>query len=246
MENPLDHVDHRPWELPERSWLMAQQWRDLLFAHWAVPPEKLEPLVPAGLTLESYGGQAWIGVVPFRMQGIHPRFIPSLPWISAFAELNVRTYVTDGHKPGVLFMSLDAANPLAVAAARRFYHLPYFNAKMSVQRDGDTVTYRSVRTHKNAPEGVFEGTYYPVSDEVYHAEPGSLDQFLVERYCLYTTDKNNQLYRGEIHHPPWGLQKAEAEIKTNTVAPFKLPDTEALLHFTEGVDVVVWAIEKVD
>jgi uncharacterized protein YqjF (DUF2071 family) len=245
MANPLDYVDHRPWALSQKPWMMAQQWRDLLFAHWAIPPEILEPFVPEGLTLERYGGQAWIGVVPFRMQGIHPRFIPPLPWISAFAELNVRTYVTDGEKSGVLFTSLDAANPVAVAAARRFYHLPYFNAKMSVERDGDTVTYRSVRTHRNSPEGVFEGMYYPTS-EVFYAEEGTLDQFLVERYCLYTTDSRGQLYRGEIHHQPWGLQKAEADILTNTVAPFKLPDTEPLLHFTEGVDVVVWAIEKVE
>ena len=141
-------------------------------------------------------------------------------------------------------MSLDAANPVAVSVARRFYHLPYFNAKMSVKRKGDTVTYSSVRTHRNAPEGVFKGTYYPTSD-VYYAGEGSLEQFLVERYCLYASDKKGQIYRGEIHHRPWGLQKAEADIQTNTVAPFPLPKTEPLLHFTEGVDVVVWAVEKI-
>ena len=111
--------------MPSRPWVLAMQWHDLLFMHWPMAPAALRPLVPPPLELDTRDGTAWIGVVPFRMQGVHPHLMPNLPWISAFAELNVRTYVTIGGKPGVWFFSLDAANPLAVRAARLGFRLPY-------------------------------------------------------------------------------------------------------------------------
>src|SRR5579871_2268047 len=115
---------HRPWTLPPRPWAMAMRWHDLAFLHWPVPAQTIRPLIPPALDVDSYDGKAWIGVVPFRMTGVRPRFVPSLPGLSAFPEINVRTYVTTGGKPGVWFFSLDAAHRLAVWTARRTFHLP--------------------------------------------------------------------------------------------------------------------------
>src|ERR1700724_1868255 len=110
MENPLSKLDHRPWPLPRGPWIMAQVWHDLLFAHWPVAPQVMRPLVPASLELDTFEDEAWLGIVPFRMSGVRLRGTPALPYLSAFPELNVRTYVTHGNKPVVWFFSLDATN----------------------------------------------------------------------------------------------------------------------------------------
>ncbi len=253
----LDQLDHRPWPRPVAPWVMAQSWHDLLFAHWPISPDLLRPLVPDILELDTFDGQAWIGVVPFRMSGVRPRGLPSVPWLSAFPELNVRTYVrhpqsakADGDKPGVYFFSLDAANPVAVAIARTVFHLPYFRAKMSVQPQGEDVVYRSLRTHSGVPVGELSGVYGPTGP-VYAAQPGSLDHWLTERYCLYAVSpfhsqpQNDhwRLWRSEIHHAPWPLQPAHADFPINTVAQslgVPLADRPPLLHFARRIDVVVW------
>ena len=226
---------------------MAQTWRDLLFAHWPIAVEALRPLVPAALELDSFGGQAWIGVVPFRMTGIRARWLPPVPWLSAFAELNVRTYVTVGGKEGVYFFSLDAPNPVAVATARRWFHLPYMNATMSCQPDGDAVVYSSRRTHRGAPAAELRARYRP-RGPVALAGPGSLARWLTERYSLYTLDPTERVLRGEIHHAPWPLQPAKAEIATNTMASavgITLPTEAPLLHFARRLDVVLWSLRPV-
>src|SRR5262249_16744523 len=160
--------------------------------------------------------------------------VPPLPWLSAFAEINVRTYVTLDGRPGVWFFSLDAANPLAVRAARLGFRLPYYDARMQYTRDGTDVTYASTRTHPLAPPAAFSASYRPAGP-VYRAAAGSLEHWLTERYCLYAADRHGHAWRGEIHHLPWPLQPAEAEIDHNTMAaPLRLdlPDRPALLHFT--------------
>src|SRR6267378_5798420 len=179
----LQQVAHRPWPLPAGPWVMAQIWHDLLFAHWPVDAALLRPLVPPQLQIDTFGGQAWLAVVPFRMTGVRLRGTPPLPWLSRFPELNVRTYVTYGGKPGVYFFSLDADNAPAVWAARTFYHLPYFQAAMTVQGRADGI-YHSSRRHSRAAE--FGGHYRPVS-EVRLSAKGSIEHWLTERYCLYTT-----------------------------------------------------------
>src|SRR5215471_8036474 len=141
----LRHTAHRPFPLPESPWIMVQIWHDLLFAHWPVPPEALRPLVPPELPIDIFEGKGWIAVAPFHMSGVRPRGIPPLPGLSRFPELNVRTYTTLDGKPGVFFFSLDAANLPAVRAARAFYHLPYFHARMKAHVDGDRVAYSSQR-----------------------------------------------------------------------------------------------------
>lgn len=167
------------------------------------------------------------------------RGLPSLPWLSAFPELNLRLYVTRDGKPGVWFLSLDAANPLAVWAARRFFHLPYEHATMTVDVSQAGVDYRSVR--RPAPVA-FDASYRP-TEAPYTSNPGSLDHWLTERYCLYSQDSRGRILRCEVHHRPWPLQRAEAVIRRNELLKphgVLLPDAKPLLHFAARLEVVVW------
>lgn len=241
-------INHRPWPLPKGPWVMAQSWDNLLFANWPVEPSLLRDLIPAPLALDLYEGMAWISIVPFEMNRIHARGVPPIPGTSDFPELNVRTYVSFDGKTGVFFFSLDAANRLAVAAARRFFHLPYFNAEMTVDKQpNDLIRYSSTRTHPDAPPARFIGSYRPVS-EVFHSRPGTVEHWLTERYCLYASDPKGNLYRGDIHHLPWPLQHAEADIAENTVCDslnLPLSDTKPLLYVSKSIDVVLWALQQV-
>lgn len=235
-------TEHRPWPLPEGPWIGRQSWHDLLFAHWPIKPARLRKFIPPALTLDEYEGWSWVGVVPFRMSGVTFRGLPSLPWVSAFPELNVRLYVRHMNKPGVWFLSLDATNPLAIWAARRFFHLPYQKARMALRREGDTIEYTSGRAGAR-----FSGTYAPLSN-VYEATPGTLEHWLTERYCLYAEAPDQSIWRCEIHHEPWPLQRARADIRENTMAEHHgivVPPVEPLLHFAERLDVVLWAPERV-
>jgi len=242
MHPAFDHVEHRPWPLPEGRWTWRQSWCDLLFAHWPVEARALRPLVPPELAIQEFDGTSWIGVVPFRMQGVMRRPLPDLPWISAFPELNLRLYVEADGKPGVWFLSLDATNRLAVWAARRFFHLPYFHARMSLEQRSQRFSYRSLRLAE--PRGLaFSTEYEPVSDP-YLSTPGSLEHWLTERYCLYARSPAGRLLRAEVHHQPWPLQRAEASIDRNDLlAPHGLSvaGAPALLHFSRRIDVVVWS-----
>jgi uncharacterized protein YqjF (DUF2071 family) len=225
--------------------MLWQKWHDLLFAHWPLPAETLRPLIPAPLILDTFEGQAWIGVVPFRMTGIRPRYMPPLPWLSAFPELNVRTYVTRDNKPGVFFMSLDATNVIANRLARKFFCLPYKDAAMQLVFKDGWIHYSSERTDKDQTRARFEGRYQPTGD-VYRSIPGTLDHWLTERYCMYPVDPQGRVYRGNIHHPPWPLQPARAEIAVNTMTEplgIRLPDTAPLLHFSREIHMVGWWLE---
>ena len=238
---------HRPWPLPDEPWLMTQTWHDLLFAHWPVDAGHLRSRLPPGLTLDLFDGQAWVGIVPFHMTNVAPRGLPALPWVSAFPELNVRTYVTVHGKPGVHFFSLDASSTLAVAAARALFGLPYFVAEMEVGRSGSAdewVTYRSRRASDGTGPATLVMSYRPTGP-VFHAQPGTLEYFLTERYCLYTVDDDFRARRLEIHHPPWPLQPAEAVIEENTMADaagIRLPAMAPLLHFAKRQDMVAFGM----
>ena len=247
----LGRQEHRPWPLPDRPWLIFQSWQDLLFAHWPIPASQMAELLPAGLALDTYAGEAWVTVVPFRMSGVRPRFLPAAPGLSSFPELNVRTYVkgssAEAERPGVFFFSLDAGSPLAVTMARRFFHLPYFRAQMTCRNEDDSIRFDSRRTHGGAPEADFRAAYRPAGP-VYQAADSSLEQWLVERYCLYSADGAGRIYRAEVHHAPWPLQRAEAEFERNWVAQAHrvfLPDTVPLLHFARRLDVLTWWVEEV-
>jgi uncharacterized protein YqjF (DUF2071 family) len=237
----LRAVAHRPWPMPDAPWVMTQTWHDLLFAHWRVEPAVLRALVPIEFELDLFDGAAWVGVVPFRMTNVGARGVPGVPWLSEFLELNVRTYVRVGARPGVYFWSLDAERMLAVLGARLVLNLPYFVASMSLRRAGDEVAYEARRPGRRPAR--FCGTYGPVGGVV-PPLPGTLEYFLTERYCLYNLDHRDAPYRLDIHHPPWPLQPADAAIVENTMAAaagVRLPGGPPLCHFARRQDMVAWA-----
>jgi uncharacterized protein len=238
----LDEVDHRPWPMPDGPWIMTQTWHDLLFAHWPVDKVALASKLPPALTLDLYDGAAWVGIVPFHMTNVAPRGVPPLPRVSAFPELNVRTYVHVDGRPGIYFFSLDAGNRLAVAVARTMFHLPYFLARMRVADRGGVIHYVSERSW-NDSEANLAVTYEP-SGSIFRPCQSSLEYFLTERYCLYTLDGAGRAARLEIHHPPWLLQPATATFHVNTMAHpvgIRLP-RKAPLHFVKRQDMVAWPL----
>lgn len=240
-------ADHRPWPVPDRHWDMLQTWNDLLFAHWPVDPEALGRLMPQALKPETFDGQAWIAVVPFWMSGVRLHRLPEVPGLSTFAELNVRTYVNISDKRGVYFFSLDAANRIAVETARRWFHLPYLNANMSVRPDGDVIHYTSQRIDRRGAPAELDGWYRPTGD-AYRSDPGTLEHWLTERYCLYTLDGRGRVCRADILHERWPLQRAEAEFSVQTmltshgIVPYDQPP---LLHFAKRLDVAAWTPERI-
>lgn len=242
----LATVIHRPFPLPEGPPVLRQSWSKLLFAHWPLDPAVLRPLIPDVLEVDTFEGSAWVGVVPFAMRKVHPRFTPEMGWLSNFLELNIRTYVKKDGIAGVYFFSLDCNNPVAVTVARTTYHLPYFNARMSLEEQDGLIKYESARHNSDA---LFQANYRPAGEPL-KLSPASLDRFLTERYCLYTTDKRGRCYRGVIHHLMWQLQPAEAEIITDTLSStqlgFALPDTKPLLHYSEYIDTLEWSLKKLD
>ena len=223
---------------------MSMRWCDLLFAHWRADADILRRWLPAGLELDLFEGHAYVGVVPFRMEGVAPRGLPEIPGLHAFPELNLRTYVTVGGKPGVWFFSLDAGQKLAVRVARGLFHLPYFDARMVVEPVGDRVGFSSVRANRSA---AFKSTYRAVGP-TYRSKPGTLESWLTERYCLYAADRAGLIYRGNIAHEPWPLQGAEAEISVNTLGDqwgIAMEGEPEMLHFVRELTVRAWLLERV-
>jgi len=217
---------------------MTQTWENLLFAHWPISPDAMRQVVPPTLELDTYDGKAWLGIVPFDITNFRPRSFPRIRGTSRFAELNVRTYVMVDGKPGVYFFSLDAANIPAVIGARIWFSLPYFFATMSIQRLDNWAHYSHRRLAKPAAE--WRGSYHPTGP-ITPAAPGSLDEWLTERYALYAVTARKHVLRGEIHHLRWPLQPAELQLKVNKMAvPVRLPDVPPLLHYAHRLDVLMW------
>jgi uncharacterized protein len=217
---------------------MAQTWDDLLFAHWPVSADAVRALLPAGLEVDERDGSAWLGVTPFVVTGLRAHGLLPLPRASSFRELNVRTYVSRDGKPGIWFFSLDASSQLAVAAARLLYRLPYFHADILFRRRGTRIMFDSARDEGTA----FSASYEPKGTAA-APSPGTLEEFLTERYCLYV-EHGGRLHRADIHHRPWPLQPVDADIQLNTMPPASLPlDGEPLFHYSARQDVVIWALE---
>lgn len=227
-------------------WVQTQVWNHLLFAHWAVDPAVLRPLIPAGLEVDTFAGRAWVGVVPFWISGLRARGVPAVPGTANFNEINVRTYVRGKGQAGVWFFSLDADNVLAVIGARVLFHLPYFNARITRAVVGEQVTYRSQRIHPGGPAAAFAGLYGPAG-AAFVPQVGSLAHWLTARYRLFSADGRGRLYRAEIRHAPWSLQPAWAEIGRNTMTAgygIVLPDTPPLLHYSRVLRAYFWPLGR--
>jgi uncharacterized protein len=224
---------------------MTQRWNDLLFAHWPVPAAQITPLLPANLAVDTFDGSAWVGIVPFWMDQIRMHRWPEIPGANRFPELNLRTYVREPHSNlgGVYFFSLDAGNPLAVAIARTFFKLPYYWSKMRIDHcDNREFCYSSKRRFAKTPAR-FRARYRSLGQA---SDKQGLEQFLTERYALYTANPGGALFKGNIHHLPWPLERAEAEFELNELPAahgIKLPDTPPLLHYSRELVVYIWALE---
>lgn len=247
-EDVIDRL--APASKPPGCPVMYQRWAYLLFLHWPVPEAMLRPLLPARLTVDTFAGQAYVGLVMFTMTGVRPILLPPVPGLSNFHETNVRTYVHNGGKdPGVWFFSLDAANAIAVKIAQTCFHLPYFYARMSLAAARDTrspgvVDYATERLWP-APTPATAKARYEVTGPARPATPGTLEHFLVERYILYT-ENGGKLKRGRVHHSPYPVQPARVHsVQENLIAAsrIKRPDSDPLVHYASEVKVNIYGIE---
>lgn len=237
----VEETAHRAYPLAQNRWAMGQTWESLVFLHWRIDAGELRPHVPDGLEIDEFDGSAWLGITPFRVTGIRARGLLPIPGFSSLNELNVRTLVraADG-KQGVWFFSLDATSRAAVRTARRVYRLPYFDARLTIEDAGDRIDVECAR--EGVSGKVFSGVFRPTGAPEMPAV-GSLEHFLVERYCLYA-EHAGAVWRAEIHHGPWVLRAGEAEIDLNAIAPFALTG-RPLCHIADRQDVLIWPLEPV-
>lgn len=223
--------------------LLSMRWDDVLFAHWPVDPGVVAPTLPEGLTVDTDDGDAYLGIVAFRMASIRPR---GAPVGRSFPELNLRTYVRSADGPGIYFYNLDADDRIGVTLARALFELPYYRAEMRVDDREDGVRFRSRRTHRDAASARFDATYRPTG-AAEPVEPGSLDAFLTERYRFYTESDSGSLYRGDIEHPPWKVSDATLSIRSNTLFEangFDRPAGEPLVRYSPGSDVTAGRLRR--
>lgn len=226
---------------------MRQHWRDLLLTHWPISPKMLRPHIPSHLQIDTFGHYAWVGVVIFEIDGIYPRGFSTLSLTPKFSEINVRTYVKYDGKPGVYFLSLDVKHWASLFIAKKWYHLPYHPAQVSIQKKGETFHYNSIRKCETKIPIICKGTYTPLP-EVYFPETGTLDYWLTERYCFFSIDKEDNIYCTEIHHPPWPLQKVVTEPCMNSLFSlfhFDLTSVGPISHFSKGVNTLIWSKTKI-
>ncbi len=252
MQKFLIRTPHRPRPLPSGPWRMSQRWNDLLFAHWPVAAAAIAPLLPEGLETDTFQGSAWLGVVPFWLDRIKVRGVPPIPGARSFPDLNLRTYVRDQQTgtPGVYFFSLDASNLLAVAAAHAFFHLPCHWAEMRLEQRSEREFSFYSRWRFTSKPVIFKARYRGLGPERKLAEgrAGTLEYFLMERSCLFTRNLNGQAERANLHHVPWPLEEAEAEIERNDLAAsigIQLPDQEPVLHYSRRLAIYIWPAELV-
>jgi len=232
-------------EKPNSSHVMLQRWSELLFLHWEIDPHLIQKRIPDRLTVDTFEGKTYLGLVPFFMQKIRPRFLPCVPWLSNFLELNVRAYVYDPlGRPGVWFFSLDCNQPIAVELARRFFHLPYQHASMKASPSDDLVNYSC---HRKG-EAQSASYRYRGKGKTQLAEPGSLDFFLLERYLLFSSNHQGKLFSGQVHHAPYPFQTAETfECSNEPIVwnDFNRDGPPVSALYSKGVDVKIHPLQSV-
>lgn len=252
----LRKTDHRPYPLPSGPWIMRQTWSKLLFAHWSLPPRLIKPLLPSGLELDTFAHEAYISVLPFRASNLRIRLLPTIPGANEMLQINIRTYVKRDDKPGIYFLALDTNRLPTVWLTRLALGLPYHHARISLKNRflGYKSTLECISQRLDTvglPGGALQVSYYP-SSEVGYAKLGNLEQWLTERYCLYTVHAG-KLLRVDIHHHPWPLQMAEAEFRRQSLLTpmqdklgFDLPVTPSLVQYAERIDALIWLPQAVE
>lgn len=235
------------------KWTMAQTWEHLLFAHWPISPEAVRPFVPSSLEIDTFNGKAWLGAVSFFMTGVKLKYLP-LSYPFHFPEINIRTYVKMNGIPAVFFITLDAADPLVVRIAKRWYRLPYFRANMSFRKEGGERKKGShfrIESRRKSPRSAsetFQGKYRP-SSRSFIPRRGTLAHWLMERYvffCQPIESGDAYMYGGEVHHEPWRLQSAEVDIATNSlIEPYRVshPENPPLSHYSRGVEALIGPVK---
>ncbi len=222
------------------GWVLKQTWEDLLFCHWEAAPEQLRGLIPTGLELDLFNGNAWLTVLPFKVSHQQIRFLPEIPLLNRYLELNVRTYVKLGDTPGVYFFSLDV-NHFPTVVGARVASLPYQLEKMSYCRRGHEFIFSSNRM---LGDGEFSVKYRAVGETGVRTEPGTLDYWLLERYCLFTAF-GPFLLRGDISHESWEFSRVKVEIKGNSVPPFDLAGGPQLVQYCPRKEAFIFPLKKV-
>jgi uncharacterized protein YqjF (DUF2071 family) len=238
---------------PDQTVLLHQNWHHLLFLHWEVPVAELQELLPLGLTVDTFEGKAYVGLVPFTLTGVRATLTPPLPWISSFHEVNVRTYVhLDGADPGVWFFSLDASSALAVAAARAAYKLPYFASEIAFSETPTSSPLIDFDARRTDGRGTLPANahirYQPVEGPATPSAVGTLEHFLIERYILYAEDEQRRLYRARVHHQPYPVQRVDVPLIEETLvwaAGIKRAEQPAHRHYAREVNVKVYGLTPV-
>ncbi len=232
------------------TWAVGyQRWNHLLFAHWQVDPQQVQATLPPGLHVDLFQSHAYLGIVPFSMQRIRPAWLPPVPWLSWFLELNVRTYVYDDTgRPGVYFYSLDCNQPIAVEIARSVFRLPYQHARMLAQHSGSQIHYECLRRGQPGPSWRY--TWQPMQPKTTAkaVEPGTLEFFLVERYALFTQGSAGKLLEGRVHHRSYQIQPADAlhvNVTPARLAGFELHGPPCSLLMAEAVDVSIYPLREI-
>ncbi len=238
--------DHLPFPMPKRSHSLIQEWRNLSFLHWEVEPEKLKQYIPEDVEIDYFNGKSYVGVIPFLMKNVRPRYLPSVPGISTFPEFNIRTYVKKNGKAGVLFLTLDAQSRVTCTYAPRAYGLPYNYAKCKLKIKEDFFEWESRRTKEGFE---LKGTCVAISEEM-QAEPNTIENFLFERYSLYVKHKNTSKMAYTLHDP-WKFKEGKATLSVNTLTEsynlgIKNPLIPDLVHMSNGVYVHTWSIESTE
>lgn len=242
----------RPRPLPPGRWAAALRWNDLLFAHWPVPVAQMAALLPEGLDVDTFQGQAWLGVVPFWLERIKMRGMPAVPGVRRFPDLNVRTYVRDRYTgtPGIYSFSMDASNPFAALFARVYFQLPYHWAEMRMDQRSDREFAFYSRRRLTVRPVIFQARYRGLgpSERTTDVRAGTFEYFMTERSCLFGVNRQGQATRTNLHYIPWPLEEAEAEIERNDLAAsigIALPDIAPVLHYSRRLAVYVWPQELV-
>lgn len=231
IQNLLNQISHRPFEIPLGNWQYYQEWNKAIFLHWKVSYDLLRPLVPEKLIIDNFNGDCYVSVVAFSMQKIRPKYLPPVKFISDFHEINTRTYIDNDNKKGVYFLNIEAEKQLSAYIAKALSGLPYEKSK--IQRG------EKLYSSKNKKKDYFLEIDFETGEEL--EEKSKLDNWLTERYCLYL-DQDDKFFRYDIHHKEWSLQTIDIKnLQLNyNLGKIKINSSPDLVHYSEGVEVISW------